>query len=314
VRNTTVQFNSLGGNLIAALKLGELIRQAHLDTSIGRTVFNENGSIWSTTVDGVCVSACAYAFIGGEGRLAGGNGKYGVHQFYDAKAVDEPAKKAFSAIDVSVEQILAGLVLDYVLRMGVDAKLISLAEASSPWDMRYLTAKELSSFRIDNTGSIDTGWRIDARDGGAVLETRSSYSIRPAVTVTLLCRGVKTSTNLIIASSTKYLDRWLTEGYGWPRPPNVQQIRAELHGLSISGPGWQSHLSAATIGSVEIDSERRIRVSVNLPPDVLKNLSAGGHIVISFDFPDEYASFLYADIASSLPPQVIELVLRNCTH
>jgi hypothetical protein len=59
VRNSTVQFTSPGGNLVAAIKLGEMIRGAHLDTSIGRTVFNENGLGWSSELPGICTSACA---------------------------------------------------------------------------------------------------------------------------------------------------------------------------------------------------------------------------------------------------------------
>jgi hypothetical protein len=310
--NTTVKFNSPGGNLIAALKLGELIRQAHLGTSIRRTVFNKDGGPWSDTQEGICVSACAYAFLGGEERSASKG--YGVHQFYDAKALDEPEKKAFSAIDVSIDQVLVGMVLDYVQRMGVDAKLISLAEATPPWEMHYLTDADLRRFRIDNFNFIDSGWRIEASGGGAALEIESTYSIRPPVAVTLLCRSAKPGLNLLIASSTEYLDRWLMQGYGLPHGPNAREVRAAISDLSVSGPGWERHLTTGAIGSLEIDPGRRITISIDLSPEVVGRLRAGGPIKFGFGFPLEYSGFLYTEIASSVPREALGLILRNCVR
>ena len=150
-----LEFHSPGGNLMAAMKLGELIRAKGYTTSLGA----------------VCASACAYALLGGvwrytvatnvddpdefnhDQRFAGASGsKYGVHQFYQKDALSEPVRKAFSAIDRSGDQVIMGLLLDYTLRMGVDIRLITLAASVPPWqDMRWLTAEEMIAWNVDNT-------------------------------------------------------------------------------------------------------------------------------------------------------------------
>lgn len=150
-----LEFHSPGGNLMAAIKLGELIRANGYVTSLGA----------------VCASACAYALLGGvwrytvatnfddpdefnhDQRFAGASGtKYGVHQFYQKDALSEPVRKAFSAIDRSGDQVIMGLLLDYTLRMGADIRLITLAASVPPWqDMRWLTADEMIAWNVDNT-------------------------------------------------------------------------------------------------------------------------------------------------------------------
>ena len=131
--DTPIEFTSPGGNLLAALKLGELIRNAGYDTSLGE----------------VCASACAYAIMGGvkrylaqktvdldsdyDNRFIGASGtKLRIHQFYRSDALTEPQKKAFSAIDKSTDQMLMGILLEYTLRMGIDTRLVSTASGIPP--------------------------------------------------------------------------------------------------------------------------------------------------------------------------------------
>jgi hypothetical protein len=128
-----VEFHSPGGNLLAALKLGEMLRTGGYDTSLGA----------------LCASACVYAIIGGvnryiaktafdadsdyDNRNIGATGtKLGIHQFYQSAALDEPLRKAFSAIDKSSDQMLMALLLEYAMRMGVDLRLVSAASSIPP--------------------------------------------------------------------------------------------------------------------------------------------------------------------------------------
>jgi hypothetical protein len=55
-------------------------------------------------------------------------------------------------------------------------------------------------------------------------------------------------------------------------------------------------------------------MSIDLGQEVVGRLRVGGLIKIRFDFPLEYAGFLYTDIASSLPTAALDLVLRNCVR
>jgi len=66
----TIHFDSPGGNLMAAMRLGFSIRKHGLDTYVGGPYEHEPalGAETQTIVgSAVCLSACAYAFLGGVG-------------------------------------------------------------------------------------------------------------------------------------------------------------------------------------------------------------------------------------------------------
>jgi len=170
--DTPIEFASPGGNLLAALKLGEIIRNAGYDTSLGE----------------FCASACAYAIMGGvkryiaqkelnsesdyDNRFIGASGtKLGIHQFYRSDALSEPQKKAFSAIDKSTDQMLMGILLEYTLRMDIDTHLVSVASSIPPWqDIRWLTQEEMIGWNVDNTHRryTDLVFRAFGRSGSYV--------------------------------------------------------------------------------------------------------------------------------------------------
>jgi len=148
-----VEFHSMGGDLNSALALGKLIRENSMGTSIGR----------------VCASACAYAFLGGtrrygipkkygdgdfdyDGREPGAVAdKFGVHQFYEENALKDPGKISFTGADRAIDQNFFAKLIDYVIKMGVDPRLVIIAAQVKPWDpIRWLSREELQDLRVDN--------------------------------------------------------------------------------------------------------------------------------------------------------------------
>jgi hypothetical protein len=174
--DATIEFTSPGGNLIAALKLGAMIRAGGYYTSLGE----------------VCASACAYSMLGGvkryvaqqvdedwdyDNRNQGASGtKFGVHQFYHSAALEEPQKKVFSAIDTSADQTLMGILLEYTLRMGVDVRLVSAAASIPPWqEIRWLTQDEMIAWNVDNTHRLYTDLVLHSfGQRGSYVEVRST--------------------------------------------------------------------------------------------------------------------------------------------
>lgn len=185
-RGASIQLNSPGGNLIAGIKLGELIRSAGLITLVGKTVgerasfdreaIKDEGEVApeSAKREPICASACVYAFVGGETRFAT-KAKIGVHQFYDGKSASDPLAKTASSIDRSADQLLAGLLLEYVIRMGIDPKLIAIASSVPPWgEMKWLTDQELTELKIDNSEVSYTPLSVEPfGTQGSFAETRS---------------------------------------------------------------------------------------------------------------------------------------------
>ncbi len=188
-----VYFNSPGGNLMAGIKLGELIRAKGLDTSIGATM--PNGFGFTKIVQGRCTSACAYAFLGGVTRSAKAN-EIGVHQFYNEATLKSPSDKLFDSVDLSAEQLISALVIDYVFRMGVDPRVVSVASTTLPGEMHFFAVAELTELNVVwSAGSFDP-WAIEPYGGGVVAYTKSKDKKE---TATLFCRRDKMLRLLITA-------------------------------------------------------------------------------------------------------------------
>lgn len=162
----TLVLDSLGGSLSGGISLGERIRELGLSTEVGRTV-DTSGS-HSQIVAAECSSACAFAFLGGANRYVRDGSKIGVHQFYRQSAMDDPQAKLFSALDVSSDQKLNGVLLDYVYRMGVDTRLLARASMTSPESMYFLTAEELIDYQVEWDPKSFLPWQIEPSGRGVL--------------------------------------------------------------------------------------------------------------------------------------------------
>lgn len=129
---TFVTFDSPGGNVIKALQLGRLIRAAGMDT------------VQIRELD--CASACAFAFLGGVNRQAA-PGAIGVHKMSFSGGFTDGQELAHSI------QELTAQVMAYMREMGADPAVIELALAYDSDDIRYLSAGEMSRYRIVTNSS-----------------------------------------------------------------------------------------------------------------------------------------------------------------
>src|SRR5262249_10906952 len=107
-----VRLHSHGGNLIGGIKLGESFRKHKFSTTVGRTLGDK---VPHSQADGVCASACAVAFIGGLERFADEK-SLGIHQFYEEASLKNPSEKVFNALDMSGQQMISAILIDYAFR------------------------------------------------------------------------------------------------------------------------------------------------------------------------------------------------------
>ena len=133
----TVVFDSPGGMLLESLALGRAIREAGLYTAIGRY----DRATGEFTTGAQCVSACAYAFLGGLQREVGAKARIGVHQF--AALPGEP-----DSLDASDAQALMGLISAYLNRMVGKSELLVLAAETPPTDAHWLSSRELRNCAV----------------------------------------------------------------------------------------------------------------------------------------------------------------------
>jgi hypothetical protein len=181
-----VHLNSNGGNLLAALKLGEIIRIHSLNTMVAKTIgyLNDDGqSVDESNLsqkEGICASACVFSFIGGVTRWAVSTdqivvdkrGRLGVHQF--------TSDESFSRLDIgqlktilSASQVINGVLVEYLDRMGVSTELLAIAAKSTPNELHWLTDDELKGTRIE-TGEPSFLVTLKPKDNVAIVEVNFS--------------------------------------------------------------------------------------------------------------------------------------------
>lgn len=164
----TIIFHSPGGNLGAAIKLGKLIRQAGYRTFIGRSISLDEAMAIYHYKDAHCLSACAYAFLGGVERSYTEKDSYGLHRF----------GKSDRDIGGDVAQIITSELATYVEQMGVDQRVLRLASSADFGSSMQLVpvsvAKQLRIiFNPDDVGDFT----IEEFKGRASARTRIYYRL-----------------------------------------------------------------------------------------------------------------------------------------
>ncbi|MDX8497427.1 hypothetical protein RFM99_03255 [Mesorhizobium sp. VK4C] len=128
-----IVFNSPGGNVGGAIRLGRMIRAAGLDTLQVRQL--------------QCASACSLAFLGGMHRVAEPS-SIGIHRAFLKPADGMSTEEAKARVQLGTAAIIS-----YVVEMGVDPKLIELASSYGKHDIRYLSASEMAELRVTNAAA-----------------------------------------------------------------------------------------------------------------------------------------------------------------
>ena len=163
----TIQLNSNGGSLFAAMKFGRLIRKLGFSTSIWGS--NSSEQTPDEKIDkGTCASACAYAFLGGVERSVDPQNRYGLHQFFSEKQLQNVDTKAFTGLDISSVQLATGVIAGYVAEMGADAHIIEIAAKTSPGSMTFLTYEQMKEFRIESKPKQMDPWQITLKKGAVI--------------------------------------------------------------------------------------------------------------------------------------------------
>lgn len=182
----TVYFNSPGGNLLAGLKLGRIIREFGLDTYVGGKYVSFEGfdadgydDIRTLVINGVCFSACSYSFMGGSSREIGKGGSLGVHQFYSEGGNS----------DESNTQLTMTVLATYLDEMGVDRRLLDVASLTTSNKIKTISLELAQELNIDNTNPAKGEWKVDVtRSGKLFAYTIQKQARRNAVIGIFLSR------------------------------------------------------------------------------------------------------------------------------
>ncbi|MGQ2909198.1 MAG: hypothetical protein ACT6QU_14735 [Aliihoeflea sp.] len=283
-------FNSPGGNLVAGLEMGTMIREADSGTAIGISVADDYGYYEFERAPGRCASACAFAFLGGTHRELQA-GELGIHQFYDGVSMSRPDEPIYSALDLSINQIISSLLINYAFEMGVDPRFISKASSVPPSGMHWLTEDEIREWKVRYDPSSIGEWRIEPWRDGIVAFAKSADEL---TTATVFC-GQSGTPQLMV--STPYE---LYEGSSFIDPTEY------LTSISVFG-------KETSVDEVAVRHENgRYTLRIQLPGFDTTSLPSSGTIEIEADVPRAYMGMFRYPMQAERAAEHIGAALRNC--
>lgn len=143
-----IDLNSPGGSLIGGMELGEMIRQQGLIARVGSYETRPEGQdYWLPTWrPGICMSACALAFLGGKDRKLDERSILGFHQFSSARTASGQVER----VDETERntQVVSGLVHAYIESMGIAPTLFSRMSMTPPDEMYVPDTVDLAALNI----------------------------------------------------------------------------------------------------------------------------------------------------------------------
>ena len=133
-----VFFNSRGGNVVASMAFGHILRALRIAGVVGR--FRADGD--PGPFAGECLSACVYAMMGAVRRVAPPGSEVALHRMSIVETEAEGwfgrrTKRSFA--DAPMISVLAR----YASRMGVNPALVRTAESLPPDTMHVLSPAEM---------------------------------------------------------------------------------------------------------------------------------------------------------------------------
>lgn len=130
---------SPGGSLPAALEVGRILRKTGLKVQVG------GFSLRETDYTEACLSACAYAFLGGTKRVIEVDGQIGFHKFFVNAEKDNLVRT--NAILDQVQKFSSD-VIAYIVEMGIDARVFVEASETASDDLLVFDEATLQDYHI----------------------------------------------------------------------------------------------------------------------------------------------------------------------
>ncbi|PSC06737.1 hypothetical protein SLNSH_02775 [Alsobacter soli] len=215
-----------------------------------------------------------------------------MHQFYNNAAIHQPSAKLFDAVDLSAQQFVSAVLVDYVFRMGVNPRFVAKAAETSPAEMHRFSQQELKELDIVWEADNFEPWAIEPYGGGVVAFSRSKDKSRMA---TAFCRKDKVP-RLLITGPWRF-----NEG-------ELRQIIAGLGGIEVFGQQFPKEaLSVRTANkapAIEVSMARFSLAAIDTAKTAGTSISQYGPHVYWADF-----DFRIAKEGAS---RALAIAFRNC--
>ena len=299
-----VRFDSTGGDLYAAMKIGRILRDHGLYADIGRTGRRQSGE--AVRDEGECSGACLFAYLGGKVRYGGSASVIRIHGYYSDMDDYDAGRMVADPTEVPAQEMLATVLVDYVLRMGADARLVTLAAALGPGSPpRRLTREEMSALGVVNSDGRQAAWALEPRDGGVVATSGTARGTLTPRRLAIYCTAGDKSVILDVAADP---------------PASLERLRQGLTGPELEitlmldqVPYRVTRLDPAT--AMWADGAGRFHLSVRIPGSFGPRLLTARQIGIATNVAEihnagEDTIGFWGELASGR--DMIATAFRNC--
>jgi hypothetical protein len=198
-RGTTVVLQSLGGDLMGGLRLGQFIRARGFNTYLPAKLEGSEAALKDAKWQGKCISSCAYSFLGGLERKVQSGGQYGVHQF----------RSQDNGLDPVQTQKISAILGKYMDAMGVNRLLLDQALLTDPGKVMLVPEHLRQAWKVDTTlepvVTFLPRWRLEASSGGQRLAyvSRRQTGSNAIVTLAFASMGGQMRALLIVKPDTR---------------------------------------------------------------------------------------------------------------
>jgi hypothetical protein len=278
---TTIYFNSPGGDLGSGVTLGQAIRKAALDTSVG---IPAAGTV--TTKPAMCASACTFAFLGGVERSVPAKSLFGVHRFELTSDVKNVEKKS---------QKIAGLLVDYIGKMGVSQQMYAYStldgndSKNTKKQILWLDAKTMADLKIVTSEQIKAA--IVDRGGTAVLVVKDMIGASETGELDFYCQD-----KILVARG------YFTKPAGTYTASTPLDVSWVVATNAFAVPSGQYRVVPQSSG------DQQLAVDVEVTPQILSALLPAKSVAIQVKGPSSYAGSDGVGTGSPMPAKVQTLL------
>jgi hypothetical protein len=304
-----VVLRSTGGSLFGGLALGRSFRRAGLSTHVGSLDFSINGN------QGVqrCISACAYAYLGGNKRSVGPDGEIGVHRFF----TESESEAKTSAVVEAVQSMIADL-NEYVDEMEVTSDFVAVATGIASDEVRWLTYATLLSMNAVNSASPYAKPKWETLEGGRPSIFSSATRANGSVERFMMECAIGFGARPVKLSFSKQGPE-IPSSRSWKSFEVMGSMIATTLTVDLNGTQgvWPSSVQSYIKKTLDL-SLRSQQFSVSghvMAKDLHRLISNGSDITLKIIGDEEFKEVL-GDVAASLPienlPDLLRSELKNC--
>lgn len=297
-----VLIHSPGGSLLGGMKLGEALRELRCKVIVGNSERVEKNHHNMIEIPGECLSSCAYAFLGGIYRSMIPGSRYGVHQHYIGGKRSSVMLREQAEAESIAMQVFSGLLVEYVMRMGVDPKLITLAALQPDrGNIPSMSREAMARLKVLTDAPPEPAdWKlVPSRNASGLIATISQPQTEKEPHVaTMHCKAS--------SPGQLHLDIWVTLGDEYLK--SLHQSGPEEHEITMNGRARVRALATYQ----DLQGTATLRVAMTIPASTLQSLARDRTWEWTADVPRAMGRFWSGLLSTRDLAPTLTLLQRNC--